>query len=352
MKLASPFFVHNRTRRTLVKGALGAAAVGAFPGSAFAQAKKLGSVEYAVASIDPVYAMAYTAFKKGYFSDAGLDVKYLNAQSGPRAKQMLAAGQIFMATSGASDSVALTIAGKPSVLVAAIDARVPWANILTSKKLYDAGLKDIKGLAGKSIGVTQPQSSTWLMATYLADKAGLKDKVQIKPLGDLATMLGAVKSGSVECCMATFPMIDKAKEEGWGVPLFDITDSAAWNAMFGGEVPGAGCYVLQESIDKRPEAVQALVTGLVRAAGFIKDASPEEIAQTTQDYTAGFSTPLVVRAVTVFKKTWSFDNLITKESYDRMMSIMEGRQFTAAELAAAPYAKAVNMSFVRAARKT
>ena len=56
--------------------------------------------------------------------------------------------------------------------------------------------------------------------------------------------------------------------------------------------------------------------------------------------------------MTVFKKTWSFDNLITKESYDRMMSIMEGRQFTAAELAAAPYAKAVNMSFVRAARKT
>lgn len=337
-------------RRFLHQGLGTCAALIADP--SLAQARKLGSVDYGVASIDPVYAMAYAAFKKGYFTEAGLEAKYLNAQSGPRAKQMLAAGQLFMATTGVSDSIALTIAGKPSVLVAAFDARVPWANILVNKKLYDAGLKDLRGLAGKSIGVTQPQSSTWLMATYLADKAGLKDKVQIKPLGDFATMMGAVKSGSVECCTATFGMLDKAREEGWGVPLFDITDSSQWNGVFGGDVPGAGCYVLQESIDKRPEAVQALVTGLVRSTDFIKTASPEEIAQTIHaDYTQGFSLPSVVSAVGVFKKTWSFDNLISQDSYGRLLSIMEGRQFSAAELKTVPYEKAVNMSFVRNARK-
>lgn len=338
-------------RRSFLLQAL-AASAGAYSSQTFAQAKSVGTVEYGVASIDPAYAMAYVALGKGLFKSGGADVKYLNAQSGPRAKQMLAAGQIFMATTGVSDSVALTIAGKPSVLVAAFDARVPWANILVNKKVFDSGVKDIRALAGRSIGVTQPQASTWLMATYLTDKAGLKDKVQIKPLGDFATMMGAVKSGSVDCCTATFGMLDKAREEGWGVPLFDITDNQQWNAAFGGDVPGAGCYVLQESIDKRPEAVQALVTGLVKATDFIKTATPEEITKTIHpEYTQGYSPESVLSAVRVFKKTWSYDNLITKESYARLVSIMEGRQFSPAELKAVPYETAVNMSFVRNARK-
>ena len=340
------------SRRSILGGAAALSAGALLPGFSAAQAKKIGSADYGVASIDPSYAMAYVALKKNYFGESGLDVKYLNAQSGPRAKQMLAAGQILMATTGVNDSVALRIAGKPSVLVAAFDNRVAFANIMISKKLYDQGVRDVKQLAGRSIGVTQPQAATWLMATYIADRAGLKDKVQIKPLGDFATMMGAVKSGAIDCVTATYGMLEKGQEEGWGVPLFDITNDNNWNALFGGPVNGYGCYVLQETIDKRPEAVQALVTGLVKATNFIRTASATEIANTIHaDYLQGFSMPSVVSAINVYKKTWSTDNRITQDSYNRLVSIMENRQFTTAELKAAPYAEAVNMTFVNNARK-
>jgi NitT/TauT family transport system substrate-binding protein len=294
--------------------------------------------------------MAYVALKNGYFAD--LDVKYMNSQSGPRTKQLLAAGQVQMATTGVNDSIALCLAGKPSVLIACFDVRVPFANLLVNKKLFDAGLRDVKALAGKSIGVTQPQSATWLMATYIADRAGLKDKITIKGLGDYATMMGAVKSGAVECCTATFGMLEKAQQEGWGVPLFDVTNDANWTSTFGGDVPGYGCYVLQETIDKRPEAVQALATGIVKATDFIKTASPQDIAQLIHaDYLQSFPMESVLSAVTAYKKTWTQDNLITKERYGRLVSIMEGRQFTETELKTVPYEKTVNMSFVQQARK-
>ncbi len=339
-------------RRTLMKGAAGLSLAGLLPSAALAQSARLGSATYGVASIDPSYAMAYVALKKGYFRDAGLDVKYLNAQSGPRGKQMLAAGQLDMVTTGVNDSIALSIAGKPSVLVASFDKRVAFANILVSKKLWDSGVRSVKDLKGKSIGVTQPQSATWLMATYIIDKAGLKGEVNIKPLGDFATMMGAVKSGAVDCTTATFGMLEKGQEEGWGVPLFDITNDANWNGLFGGDVNGYGCYVLQETIDKRPEVVQALVTGIVKATDFIKGASAQEIADTVfSDYLQGYSMPSVLSAIGVYKKTWSQDNRITKADFDRLVGIMDGRQFSAAELAKVPYEKSVNMTFVDAARK-
>ena len=191
------------------------------------------------------------------------------------------------------------------------------------------------------------------MATYIADKAGLKDKVTIKPLGDYATMMGAVKSGAVDCTMATFGMLEKGQEEGWGATLFDTTDAQTWNSIFGGDVPGYGCYVMQEEIEKRPEAVQALVTGLRRASNFMKDASPEEITDTVySDYLQGFSKASILSAITVYKKSWSYDNTITPASYARLIDIMAGRQYSAEELKKAPYEKNVNMSFMEKAAKS
>jgi len=79
------------SRRSALKIAsafgLSAAAAGLAPGRA-----RAASVDYGVASIDPIYSVAYVTFKKGYFGEAGLSCNYLNTQSGPRGKQMLAAG--------------------------------------------------------------------------------------------------------------------------------------------------------------------------------------------------------------------------------------------------------------------
>ncbi|WP_241049649.1 ABC transporter substrate-binding protein [Achromobacter xylosoxidans] len=345
---------HFTTRRRVL-AATGALAGVTLLGNrvAFAQ-PRLGRVVYGQGSIDPFFAAGYVALKKGYFGEAGLEVEYLNSQSGPRTNQLLAAGQIAFGATAATAAPALTLAGKPATLVFGFDRKLTYANVIVRREDFDSGkIKSLKDLAGKRVGATQPQSSTWLMALYLMQKAGVADKVDIRPLGDLATMLGALKTGSVAASMATMSMMEQARQEGWGVPIFDATTEASWNEFMGGDVPGIAALTLQDTIQKRPDTVQAFVTGLVRAQDFITAHSAAEIADVIyDDYLNAFPRAAIEKTLGVYKDTvFLKDNLITQDAYDRMTAIMgDGRQFSNDEIKTVPYAKCVDMSFVRRAR--
>ena len=194
-------------RRSFLEVTLGGTLALALPRPSLAQGRKLGKIEYGVASVDAIYATPYVALKKNFFEAEGLEVAYLNSQSGPRSKQMLAAQQLFVTTTGANDSVALTLSGKASVLVFGLDNRVGFANILVNKELYDSGkVKKLEDLAGQTLAVTQPQAATWLMAVYILDKVGVKDKVMIRGLGDFVTMMGtSFRTSSRAACAAASP---------------------------------------------------------------------------------------------------------------------------------------------------
>jgi len=351
----------SRQRRTLLAASTGAGLLAAFGGSLLAPRAaraqgKLGKAVYGQGSIDPIFTAGYVALKKGFFGDGGLDVEYLNSQSGPRTNQMLAAGQILFGATAATAAPALSVAGKPAALIFGFDRRMTYANVLVRKEDYDSGkFKSLKDLAGQRVGATQPGSVTALMAVYLMQQAGIADKVDIRPLGDLATMLGALKTGSVAATMATASMMEQAIQEGWGKAIFDGTSDDVWNQFMGGDVPGIAAYTLRETIDKRPEVVQAFVSGLVKAQDLINSSPAETITDLVhQDYMGSLSKESVRKAVALYKDTvWLKDNLITEAAYDRMTRIMgDGRQFSNEQVKAVPYSKCVDMSFVRKARGT
>ena len=332
--------------------AMGLAGLGMAPLVTRAQGSG-ASVEYGIAGADALHAAAYTASLHKEFNKHGLTVTEINSQSGPRGKQMLAAGQLFASTSGCNDSLALSLAGKKSVLVFGFDRRITFANLLVNAADYDNGkYRKVADFAGGSIACTQPQSATWLMGVYLADKAGVKDKVQVRGLGDFTTMLGALKSKQVAATIATIGMVDAAVGEGWAKPIFQATSDTEWQATFGGDVPGVGVYVLADSIAKRRGDVQALVSGLVAGQDFVNASSPEEITTLIRpEFLSSYSEEAVLKTVRTYKTSiWSRDNLITKDSYGRLIDIMQGRQITPQDAEQIPYDAMVDMSFVKAAR--
>lgn len=341
-------------RRSFLTVSAGGALLTAFP-LAGAQGK-LGKIDYGIASIDSLYSVAYTALKRDLFKQQGLEVNYLNTQSGPRSKQLLAAGQLFITTTGVNDAVALALAGKPTSVVLGFDQRVPFANIMIRKDDWDSGkIKSVKDLAGKTIAVTQPQAATWLMAIYIADRNGIMKDVNVRGLGDFSTMLGALKSGQVDATIATISMLDSAKQQGWGHTLFDVTDEKNWNEVFGGNVPGVGCYVLEENLKSRGDAIQAFVNAMAKAQDILNESTPEQIVEGIFDsYLTGYEREATLRAVRVYKSgVWSRNNEISADAYNRLIAIMgDGRQFSNKELAAVPYDKVVDMSFLKKARKT
>lgn len=346
--------VPSTRRRQLLLAAGAGASLSLFgPGSALAR-QSPEKVVYGQGSIDPIFTAGYVALKQGYFADGGLDVEYLNSQSGPRTSQMLAAGQILFGATAATAAPALTLAGKPAALIYGFDRRMTYANVLVRKEDYESGkFRTLKDLAGERIGATQPGSVTSLMAIYLMEQAGIADKVDIRPLGDLATMLGALKTGSVSASMATSSMMEEAIAEGWGVAIFNGVQNDVWMEMMQGDVPGIAAYALRETIEKRPDTVQAFVNGLVKAQDYINTHSAEEVTETIYDsYLNALDRNSILETIRLYKENvWLEDNIITEDAYVRMAKIMgDGRQFSNDEMAKVPYSECVDMSFVKKAR--
>lgn len=344
---------HSIRRRQLLLAAGAGACLPLF-GPATLRAQGLEKLVYGQGSIDPIFTAGYVALKQGYFADAGLDVEYLNSQSGPRTSQMLAARQILFGATAATAAPALTLAGKPATLIYGFDRRMTYSNVIVRKADYDSGkFRSLKDLAGQRIGATQPGSVTSLMAIYLMEQAGIADNVDIRPLGDLATMLGALKTGSVAASMATSSMMEEAISEGWGIAIFNGTQDDVWMEMMKGDVPGIAAYALRDTLEKRPETVQSFVTGLVAAQDYINTHSAEEITETIYDaYLAALDRQSVLDTIDLYKKSvWLEDNIITEDAYNRMAGIMgDGRQFSNEDMAKVPYSECVDMSFVKKAR--
>ncbi|ARP93011.1 ABC transporter substrate-binding protein [Bordetella genomosp. 13] len=353
--MGSPSHGTAASRRRFLAASASLTATGLLaPYTAAFGAQKLGKVAYGQGSIDPFFAAGYVALKLGYFGENGLEVEYLNSQSGPRTNQLLAAGQILFGATAATAAPALTLSGKPAALVFGFDRKLTYANLIVRREDYDSGkVRTLQDLAGKRVGATQPQSSTWLMAVYLMQKAGVGDKVDIRPLGDLATMLGALKTGSVSASMATMSMMEQAQQEGWGVPIFDATTEASWQEFMGGDVPGIAALTLRDTIEKRPEVVQAFVSGLVKAQDYITAHSAAQITDAIyDDYLSAFPRQAIEKTLGVYKQTvFLNDNIITQDAYARMTAVMgDGRQYSNEELKNAPYDRCVDMRFVRRAR--
>ena len=148
-------------------------------------------------------------------------------------------------------------------------------------------------------------------------------------------------------------MMEQARQEGWGVPIFDATTESSWNEFMGGDVPGIAALTLEDTIQKRPEVVQAFVTAMVKAQDFISANSAAAITDVIfDDFLSAFPRAAIEKTLGVYKETvFLKDNIITEDAYNRMTAIMgDGRQFSNDEIKTVPYAKCVNMSFVRKAR--
>ena len=341
-------------RRRLIAAGGALAMVGGISSWMPARAAALTKVGYAQGSIDPFFAAGYVAMAKGFFDQAGLEVDYLNSQSGPRTNQLLAAGQVVFGATAATSAPAITLAGKPAKLIFGFDRKLTYANVIVRRADKESGaITSLKDLGGKRMGATQPQSSTWLMAKYLTERAGVGNTVDIRPLGDLTTMLGALKTGSVAASMASMSMMELAVAEGWGAPIFDATTDADWDTFIGGDVPGIAALTLTDTIEKRPEVVQAFVTAMTQAQDFISAQSAAAICDVIHEkYLNAFPRESVEKTLGVYKETvFLSDNIITPDAYARMASIMgDGRQFSNADMARVPYDTCVDMSFVRRAR--
>ena len=160
-------------------------------------------------------------------------------------------------------------------------------------------------------------------------------------------MLGGLKAGKFDAIMAVPEWQWAAEEEGFGKAIYDVQDEKAWNRVFGGPIPVTVGFTLRETIEKSPDLVQAYVNANYRAQQWIRRAKEDEIVELLhKPYMDTFSREIVLRSVKYYRTIFDWDFAIEEKDYENGMKVW----VPLAVDRPIPYAKAVDMSFVKKAQ--
>ena len=203
------------------------------------------------------------------------------------------------------------------------------------------------------VAATAIGSGTYVYGVYVlkqtkaSDGKPVNDHVDWVGGGASTTMLGGLKAGKFDATMAVPEWQFAAESEGFGRAIYDVLDARAWNRVFGGPIPVTVGYVLKETVEKSPDLVQAYVNATYRAQQWIRRAKDEEIVDLLHaPYMDTFKREDVLKSVRYYKTIFDWDFVIDERDYENGMKVW----LPLAVEKPIPYARAVDMSFVRRAQ--
>ena len=348
-------------REFLVRTGLvtGAALGGARVGRGEAQGLKVITVSHSVSTF--VYGQHLVAAQKKFFEEEGLKTPdFVVPGGGAKVVQALAAGQVMFALGDSNHPLKITEKGKDALMIFATDTRCSYANVVVRKELFERGVKSVEALADEKlvgrravVAATAIGSGTHVYGVFVlkntraADGKPVNDHVDWVAGGASTTMLGGLKAGKFDAIMAVPEWQSAAVEEGFGRAIYDIADEKAWNRVFGGPIPVTVGYVLKETVERSPDAVQAYVNACYRAQQWIHKAKDDEVVDLLwKPYMGTFKREVVLDSVRYYRTIFDWNFLIDEKDYERGMQVW----VPIAVDRPIPYAKAVDMSFVKKAQ--
>lgn len=270
-----------------------------------------------------IYAAHMVAQAKGFAKAEGLDLKVTEALGGSKVRKLLAAEQVGYALGDSSHPLQLTNRGKPTKILLATDNRCSYANIVVRKELADKGIDTVEKLAdsmgkGKKpvIAATGIGSGTWVYGTFVLEQFGVGDKFNWVAGGGSKTMLGGLKAGRFDAIMAVPAWQFRAVDEGYGAPLYDISDAASWKKVFGGNIPASVVYVLDDTIQANKELTRKYVNAMYKSMQWLGNSPEDEIYKVVGPLMPRFPEALVKREISYYKKIWQFDGSFPKSDFD------------------------------------
>jgi len=216
--------------------------------------------------VNPDHAGIYTAIDKGFFRQAGLDVKP-QVPSDPSAPiKEVAAGRVDLAISYEPEVLLATEQGLDVEAVAAV-VNSPLTSLIS---LPRGGISSAADLSGKTVGTAGiPYQSDYLET--IVQSAGLSSSAKEVNVG--LNLLPAVISGRVDAILGGFRNI-----EGVDLRLRGLDPRVVPVDQLG--VPTYDELVLvarKSTVDDHPEAIRAFIEALARGTDYAR-AHPQEAA--------------------------------------------------------------------------
>src|SRR5882757_3523463 len=243
------------------------------------------------------YLPTVLAKQLGEYDKAGLDVELINFKGGSQALQAVIGGSADVVSGYYDHCVNLAAKGQSLVAFVVYD-RFPGM-VLAASPESGKDIKSIKDLAGKTVGVSAPGSSTDFFLKYLLAKNGLDPaSASTIGIGLDATAVAAMEHGKVNAAVMLDPAATLLQSKFKDLKtLSDTRTQKDTLDVFGGEYPGGALYTRADWIAKNEATVQKLTVAILGTLKWIHSHSAEEIMAKMPEDLVGPDKALYVAAL-------------------------------------------------------
>jgi NitT/TauT family transport system substrate-binding protein len=264
----------------------------------------------------------YLAVKKGFYTEEGLDIKFVRARSNILVAALVG-GSLDYITSVTS-SVGGIIGGAPVKILAGVIKNNP--DFLMAKP----EIGSIRDLKGKKLAVSGFGGASHQRMLIILRSAGLDPQkdVNIISVGDAGLRMDQLRLGAIDATVLTAPNCFVAERLGFK-SLGSSRDTLP--------LPAVGIVTMERMIKERPDQVKKVLRTVLKSLRYLRE-NREEAVRVAMDWLS-IDRDLAERSYDVMLPNYSYDGTIPmdglKASIDQIAARTAGpsrKSFSAADM--------------------
>jgi NitT/TauT family transport system substrate-binding protein len=178
-------------------------------------------------------AVLFLGVEKGYFKEFGIEPELVYFQAAQPIAVALASGDIDVGATGLTAGLYNIVAGGVPIWIVADKGR-EWPDhnltaLVVRKDLHDNGVRTMRELKGRKIGVTQIGSTFhYNVGRYLEKEGMAPADVELVPLQALPALNDALAAKRVDAVATAEPFVSRLEASGAGVTIVQTGDTFPW----------------------------------------------------------------------------------------------------------------------------
>ena len=174
-------------------------------------------------------APLFIAMDKGFFAEEGIDIDAQWFDAAHPIAVSTASSKVDVGATGITASLYNMAANGQKLGIVADTGReqkgYSSSALLIATDEYNAGVKTLKDIKGKRIGITQKGSTFHYMLGRMLESQGMSlNDVEIVPLNKLSAVMAALESKQIDGCILNEPNITKVQKAGYGKLVVQVGD--------------------------------------------------------------------------------------------------------------------------------
>lgn len=264
----------------------------------------------------------------GFFKQEGLQIEWVECDSGLQAVNTALAGQADV-VSGAFEHIIDLQARGLNYRAFVMQGRTPQISLglSTRRALAMRSVVDLKAL---KVGITSLGSATHWIAQHWMRQSGVPaENAQFVELGaNTSNVMEAFRMGTIDALCYTDPVIHYLEQKGELRILAETRTLSSSQRMFGGPMVCACLFAKDDFLKKRTDTVHTLTHGTLKALNWLKTAGPSDVLKTIPSAYWMGDRAMYLNSLEKVRDSYSIDGIFSRDALETAWRARAGRVTT------------------------